>query len=166
MSVGLRRIATCSSQRRISNHTSNHILMERHKRHILTWKYMLLLFPKVKLKTLEEGKKTVDKRLEMAQRDLDNIRTREKKLANEKVRTANHNYRFPNVWPPCSSVHFVIKVMFRHTILYSYSYCSNGDKGDFLQCSVICCFLCCRVIWCQRESPFRKSKASLNSSVH
>ena len=43
------------------------------------------MYPQVKLKTSEEEKKTIETRLQVAQKDLATIRDREAKLSNEKV---------------------------------------------------------------------------------
>lgn len=49
------------------------------------WKQFLWIYIQVKLKTSEEEKKTIETRLQVAQKDLATIRERESKLSSEKV---------------------------------------------------------------------------------
>lgn len=52
---------------------------------ILIYSEFFLITLQVKLKTIEEEKRTIETRLQVAQKDLTTIRDREAKLSSEKV---------------------------------------------------------------------------------
>lgn len=51
----------------------------------ILWILLILITLQVKLKTIEEEKRTIETRLQVAQKDLTTIRDREAKLSSEKV---------------------------------------------------------------------------------